>query len=83
MKIEKFLTWIQNQLLNYPDISFTTVKLFTQEFFNCLSNKEKERYKINYRMISEFTLLQVSIDSFVRDSIIDNLDNELKEIKDD
>ena len=83
MKLEKFLTWIQYQLLNFPDISFITVKLFIQEFYNCLSDKEQERYKTNYRMISEFSLQQISIDSFVRDSIIDNLDNELNGLKDD
>lgn len=83
MKLERFFTWIQDQLLNYPDISFPTVKLFIQEFFNCLSEKEKERYKINYRMISEFTLKQITIDYYVKETIIDNLNNELLKIKND
>ncbi len=83
MKLEKFLTWIQDKLLNYPDISFPTVKLFIQEFYNCLSEKEKERYIINYRMISEFTLKQITLDYYVKETVIDNLINELNNVKKD
>jgi len=83
MKFEKFLNWIQDKLLNYPDISLPTVKLFIQEFFNCLSDKEKERCTLQISIINEFTLKQITIDSFVKDVIIDNLDDLLNEIKKD
>ena len=83
MKIERFLNWIQDKLLNYPDISLCTVKLFIQEFFNCLSEKERERWKINLQMINEFTLIQITIDQFLKETIEDNLDNELNELKKD
>ena len=83
MKIQKFLTWIQDKLLNYPDISLCTVKLFIQEFFNCLSEKERERWKINLQMINEFSLKQMTIDSYVKEIVIDNLINELNKVKKD
>ena len=83
MKIERFLTWIQNKLLNYPDIDYKTVKMFMDKFQYHLSSKEKERWSLSIQMIREFTLKQISIDSFVRESIIDNLDNELNNLKDD
>jgi len=83
MKIEKFLTWIQFKLLNYPDISFKTVKMFIDKFYACLSKREKERWQLQYQIISEFSLKQVSLDTFVQEVIAENLSNELDKIKDD
>lgn len=81
MKIEKFLNWIQERLLNYPDISFTTVKMFIDKFFNCLSEKERFRYVNSIQMIKEYTSKQISIDTIILDSKIRNLDNELNGLK--
>jgi len=81
MKIEKFLKYIQHTLLNYPDINFITVKLFIQEFYKCLSNKEQIRYKIEYQLISEFLLKQIFIDTIVNNIKTNNLKNEIKNLK--
>lgn len=81
MKIEKFLNWIQDKLLNYPDISFFTVKMFIDRFFRCLSKREQERYSLQIQMIREYTLKQISIDSFVKDIVIENLIDDLNNIK--
>jgi len=81
MKIEKFLYWIQNQLINYPDININTVKMFTDKFYYCLSKKEKEKFKLQYQVISEISLKQISLDSFILDSKINQLENELTEVK--
>lgn len=83
MRIERFLNWIQNRLLNYPDISFTTVKMFIDKFFDCLSEKEKERWKIHIQMIKEFTSKQITLDTIVLDNKINNLNNELDLLKQD
>ena len=80
MKIEKFLKYIQNKLLNYPDISFETVKLFIQEFYNCLSDKQKIRYITECQLISEFSLKRISI---VNDIKTNNLETELNNMKND
>lgn len=81
MKIEKFLKWIQFSLMNYPDISFKTVKMFTDKFYNCLSEIEQVRWKLQCEIISELTLKQISIDSFIHKNKIEGLEIELNEVK--
>jgi len=81
MKIEKFLKWVQFNLLNYPDISFKTVKMFMDKFEQCLSEKEKIRCKTMVQIIREFSLIQISIDTFIKNSITENLENELNNLK--
>jgi len=83
MKIEKFLKYIQFTLMNYPDISFNTVKMFTDKFYNCLSTIEQVRWKLQCEIISELTLKQISIDSFIHNSKIDKLEIDLNEVKKD
>ena len=83
MKIEKFLKWIQFSLMNYPDISIKTVKIFIDEFYKCLSEVEQIRWKLQIEIISELTLKQISVDSFIHNSKIDKLENDLKEVKKD
>ena len=83
MKIEKFLKYIQNKLLNYPDISFITIKLFIQEFYECLSNKEQIRYMTDCQLISEFSLKQISIDTIVNQSKVENFEITLNNLKND
>lgn len=83
MKLEKFLIWIQDKLLNYPDISITTVQFFINKFYECLSNKERERYKLQVQIIKDITLKQISIDSLLSNHVIDKLDIELNELKND
>lgn len=81
MKIEKFLNWILDKMLNYPDISFCTVKIFIDKFNSCLSKRERERWILPIQMIKEFTSKQITIDSFVQDIKIENLSNELNNLK--
>lgn len=83
MKIEKFLKWIQNKLLNYPDIDFKTVKMFVDKFSIMLSELEHQRNYLLINTIREFTLKQITIDSFVLNSKIEILDNELNNLKGD
>lgn len=85
MKIERFLKWIQEKLLNYPDIDFKTVKMFVDKYYSCLSEKEKERknIKLLIQIITNLTLKQITIDSFVRDIVVENLTNQLNDIKKD
>ena len=83
MKIEKFLTWIQFKLLNYPDISFKTAKMFIDKFYTCLSKREKERWILQYQIISEISLKQISLDTFVQEVIAESLSNELDKIQKD
>jgi len=83
MKIEKFLKYIQHTLLNYPDISFLTVKLFIQKFQECLSEKEQIRYMDNCQIISEFSLKQISIDTIVNHSKVENFEITLNNLKND
>lgn len=66
MKIERFLKWIQNKLINYPDIDFSTVKMFIQEFNKCLSKKERERWQVPIQLIQEFSLKQITINESVK-----------------
>lgn len=83
MKIEKFLIWIQDKMLNYPDIDFKTIKMFIDKFHCYMSKKEKERWSTMIQMIKEFTSKQISIDSFVHNEKIKHLYNELNELKKD
>jgi len=81
MKIEKFLKWIQFSLMNYPDISFKTVKIFIDYFYRCLSEVEQIKWILQYKIISELSLKQISLDSFIHNSKVDTLENELNEVK--
>lgn len=81
MKIERFLNWILDKLLNYPDIDFKTVKMFTQKFKSCLSKREYERWSIIVELIEEFSLQQITIDHSVNNIKTDNLEIELNNIK--
>lgn len=81
MKLEKFIKWIHFNLLNYPDISFKTVKMFVDKFEQCLSEKERIRWKTDIQIIREFSLIQISLDTFVKDTIAENLLNELNNLK--
>jgi len=81
MKFEKFLNWIQKQLLFYPDIHLATVKMFVNKFIQCLSDKEKEKYIIELNMIDKFTNKQITIDKLVLKNNIKLFDKELDDIK--
>ena len=83
MKIQRFLVWIQEHLLNYPDISLKTVKMFLDNFTGCLSAKEIERNRNNLQIISELTLKQISLDIIVNNHKYKNLENQLNNLKDD
>lgn len=81
MKIERFLNWILEKLVNYPDIDFKTVKMFVDKFECYLSKTEKARYRITLQLIREFTSKQISLDSFVSQQITENLETQLNNIK--
>ena len=81
MKIEKFFKWIQNKLLNYPDISISTVKMFVDKFYHYLSKKEREKWKLQYQIVSEFTLKQISLDNFIKETITHDLIEQLNKLK--
>ena len=81
MKIQRFLEWIQDQMLTYPDIDFKTVKMFIDKFYNCLSNIEKKRWNISIQMIREFSLKQLSINETVNKIKTKNLEHQLNNIK--
>lgn len=81
MKIERFLTCVQEKLLNYPDIHFPTIKLFMDKFKDCLSKNEVQRWGLSLQLISEITLRQITIDYFVAESNIKELDKDLTKLK--
>lgn len=80
MKIEKFLTCIQTEMLNRPEVDFPTLKLFMVKFKKCLSRNEIERWNITLQMIMEFTSKQLTIDEITNDIITAELDSNLKEL---
>ncbi len=83
MKILRFLNWIQNHLVNYPDISLKTIKMFMDNFSGCLSANEIERYRLSLQLISEITSKQITIDEIVFNAKVENLENDLNGLKDD
>lgn len=83
MKIQRFLIWIQEHLLNYPDVSLKTVKMFLDNFIRCLSAKEITSNRINLQIISELTLKQISLDTIVDNHKYKNLENQLNNLKND
>lgn len=81
LKIQKFLIWIQDNLLNYPDISVITVKMFIDKFNVCLSIKERENNKLILQIISELSLKQISIDTTINNINYDKLQKEYNKLK--
>lgn len=81
MKIERFLTFILSKMVNYPDISFKTLKMFIDKFECYLSKKEKERYMVQIQLIKEFSLKQISLDSFVEQEKANHLEKQLNTLK--
>lgn len=65
IKIKAFLVWIQNTLLNRPDVKISTVIMFIQEFSNCLSNTERKRVSVELQTISQLGLKQITIEGFM------------------
>jgi len=81
IKIKKFLSWIQNTLLNRPDVKISTIIMFIQEFSNCLSNDERNRVSIQLETISQLSLKQITIDTFIDNMKTKDLDNKLNNLK--
>ena len=67
IKIKKFLTWVQDTLLNSPEVKISTVIMFIQEFNNCLSDTERYRVSTELQIISQLSLKQITIDGFIDD----------------
>lgn len=55
--------------------------MFIQEFSNCLSDKERNRVSRELLIISQLSLKQITIDTFINDIKTDNLENDLNELK--
>lgn len=68
-------------MLNTPDIDLRTIKLFIQEFSNCLTVPEREKHSILIEMINEFTLIQMTVKNCVNQIKTDNLVEELEKLK--
>jgi len=81
MKIQKFLDWIQQNLLTYPDIDLSTVKRIMDKFGMCLSKSERDRYWLSLEMIKEFTSKQISLTTFSENAKAENLKTELERLK--
>ena len=81
MKIQKHLIWIQNKLLNYPDISFKTVKMIIDNFKKCMRDDEIKINSLILQTISELSLQQISIDSFIQDVKVNNFEKKLNNLK--
>ena len=81
MKIERFLDWIQDNLLNYPDIDFATVKMFTDRFSSCLSPLEREKHRLRLQMIDNMTSTQITLDRIVQREKTNILGKELTKLK--
>jgi len=81
MKFERFLNWIKYQLINTPDINLNTVKRFMTKFIECLSDTEREKYSLHLQIIMTFTTKQITIDNFVLNNNIVELENKLDNIK--
>ncbi len=85
MKIQRFLIFIQDTLLNYPDISISTLRKIVNSFEKCLSNKERENETtmLLFRVIREIGLKQISLKTINNKIITNNLVNELNNLKDE
>lgn len=81
MKIEKFLTWIQEKMLYYPNIDFATIKMFISQFNKCLSKNERERWSLTIQIINELTSKQLTIDEIIHREKTKQLDNQLIQLK--
>ncbi len=80
MKIEKFLTCVQTEILNRPEVDFPTLKLFMNKFSKCLSKRELDRWHLSLQMIMEFTSKQLTIDEISTNIVIAELDVKHKEL---
>jgi len=81
MRIKAFLQWVQNTLLYRPEVKISTIVMFIQEFSECLSDIERERVSIELKMITQFSLKQITIDGFIDDIKTKQLDDNLKKLK--
>ena len=81
MKVQKFLIFVKNHLVNYPDVSLKTVKMFMDKFKSCLSEKETERHKLELQVVNELTSKQITIDSIVHNAKVEHYENQLNGIK--
>jgi hypothetical protein len=80
MKIEKLLITIERTLLNRPEIDFPTVHQFTTILYECMSEKEKNQFITHIQVIKSLTSKQITIDGFIHNTKIDNLDKQFKKV---
>ena len=57
------------------------IKIFTDKFYYFLSKKERKKWSLEYKVINELTSKQISLDFFVHNIKVDNLENELNNLK--
>ena len=81
IRIKAFLEWIQNTLLNRPDVKVSTIIMFIQEFSNCLNDVERNKVSLQLEIISHLSLKQITIDGFIDDMKTKVLEKDLKKIK--
>lgn len=83
MKIHRFLIFVQNTLLNKPDISISTIKQLINKFESCLSITESrnETTFLLLRVIKEIGIKQISLKEMNDRIIFDKLENELNGLK--
>ncbi len=83
MKIQRFLIFVQDTLLNYPDISISTIRKIIKKFENCLSNTEAKNKTTSLllRVINEIGIKQVSLESSINKINYNELQLEYDKMK--
>jgi len=62
-------------------MNIKTVKMFIEEFSNCLSDTERNRVSQQIETICRLSSKQLTIEEVANNIQTDNLENQLKEIK--
>jgi len=81
MKFHKFFKEIHRLALYDKSIDNKTLKIFMNTFYSCLSPNEIIFTKLLYDTIDNFTMKQETIDTFIDNIKVKELENTLNELK--
>jgi len=81
MKTRKFIRWVLDKLLHYPDIHLPTVQMFMDKFQECLSPPDQKQFGNDVEAIRRMTSTQLTLDTSILRAKTKNYERELNEIK--
>lgn len=81
MKFKRFIKMINEIISFHSNVDLKTLKIVVEKFYNCLSDKEREKYAMDYHLIMNNHSFQKTLMQTMKDNKIKQCENELNLLK--